>query len=92
MKLPGIVTNITAFGAFVDIGVHQDGLVHISEISDGYVKKPFGSRESPSEGDGLRCSKWTCKGNGYPYRSRAKVRKRGSMNLRRVNHISPGQT
>lgn len=40
MKLPGIVTNITAFGAFVDIGVHQDGLVHISEISDKYVKNP----------------------------------------------------
>ncbi len=40
MKLPGIVTNITAFGAFVDIGVHQDGLVHISEISDRYVKNP----------------------------------------------------
>ena len=38
MKLPGIVTNITAFGAFVDIGVHQDGLVHISEISDKFVK------------------------------------------------------
>ncbi len=40
MKLPGIVTNITAFGAFVDIGVHQDGLVHISELSNGYVKSP----------------------------------------------------
>jgi len=40
MKLPGIVTNITAFGAFVDIGVHQDGLVHISELSDGFVKDP----------------------------------------------------
>ncbi|MFT5386952.1 MAG: hypothetical protein ACI9E5_000071 [Candidatus Omnitrophota bacterium] len=38
MKLPGIVTNVTAFGAFVDIGVHQDGLVHISELSDKYVK------------------------------------------------------
>ncbi|MBF0100768.1 MAG: RNA-binding transcriptional accessory protein [Desulfobacterales bacterium] len=37
MTLPGIVTNITAFGAFVDIGVHQDGLVHISELSDGFV-------------------------------------------------------
>ena len=36
--LPGIVTNITAFGAFVDIGVHEDGLVHISRISDHYVK------------------------------------------------------
>ncbi|MCP3926847.1 MAG: RNA-binding transcriptional accessory protein [Desulfobacterales bacterium] len=38
MSLPGIVTNITAFGAFVDIGVHQDGLVHISEMSDTFVK------------------------------------------------------
>jgi len=40
MKLPGIVTNITAFGAFVDIGVHQDGLVHISQLADRYVKNP----------------------------------------------------
>ena len=40
MKLPGIVTNVTAFGAFVDIGVHQDGLVHISELSDSFVKDP----------------------------------------------------
>ena len=40
MKVPGIVTNVTAFGAFVDIGVHQDGLVHISEMSDHYVKDP----------------------------------------------------
>ncbi len=40
MKLPGIVTNITAFGAFVDIGVHQDGLVHLSEMADRYVKAP----------------------------------------------------
>ena len=40
MKLPGIVTNITAFGAFVDIGVHQDGLVHISELADEFVKDP----------------------------------------------------
>jgi uncharacterized protein len=40
MTLPGIVTNVTAFGAFVDIGVHQDGLVHISELSDSYVKDP----------------------------------------------------
>jgi len=40
IKLPGIVTNVTAFGAFVDIGVHQDGLVHISELSDRYVKNP----------------------------------------------------
>ncbi len=40
MKLPGIVTNITAFGAFVDIGVHQDGRVHISQIADRFVKNP----------------------------------------------------
>ena len=40
MSLPGIVTNVTAFGAFVDIGVHQDGLVHISEMADKYVKDP----------------------------------------------------
>ena len=39
-KLPGIVTNVTAFGAFVDIGVHQDGLIHISELSDRFVKDP----------------------------------------------------
>ncbi|MBE0647197.1 MAG: RNA-binding transcriptional accessory protein [Bacteroidales bacterium] len=40
MKLPGIVTNITAFGAFVDLGVHQDGLVHISQMADRFVKDP----------------------------------------------------
>lgn len=40
MKLPGIVTNVTNFGAFVDIGVHQDGLVHISHLSDRFVKDP----------------------------------------------------
>jgi uncharacterized protein len=40
MKLPGLVTNVTAFGAFVDIGVHQDGLVHISQLSDQFVKAP----------------------------------------------------
>ncbi|HEX7569717.1 MAG TPA: Tex family protein [Verrucomicrobiae bacterium] len=40
MKLPGIVTNVTAFGAFVDIGVHQDGLVHVSQLSDRFIKDP----------------------------------------------------
>lgn len=39
-KLPGLVTNVTAFGAFVDVGVHQDGLVHISQLSDNFVKEP----------------------------------------------------
>ena len=40
MELPGIVTNVTDFGAFVDVGVHQDGLVHLSEISHTYIKNP----------------------------------------------------
>jgi uncharacterized protein len=40
MKLEGTVTNVTAFGAFVDIGVHQDGLVHVSELADKFVKDP----------------------------------------------------
>ncbi|HFC30489.1 MAG TPA: RNA-binding transcriptional accessory protein [Oceanospirillales bacterium] len=40
MKLEGVVTNVTAFGAFVDIGVHQDGLVHISQLADVFVKDP----------------------------------------------------
>jgi len=40
MSLPGIVTNVTNFGAFVDVGVHQDGLVHISHLSDRFIKDP----------------------------------------------------
>jgi uncharacterized protein len=40
MKLSGVVTNVTAFGAFVDIGVHQDGLVHISQLADRFVRDP----------------------------------------------------
>jgi uncharacterized protein len=40
MELPGVITNVTAFGAFVDIGVHQDGLVHISELADTFVSNP----------------------------------------------------
>ena len=40
MILQGVVTNVTAFGAFVDIGVHQDGLVHISHLARQYVKDP----------------------------------------------------
>jgi uncharacterized protein len=48
MVCPGIVTNVTNFGAFVDIGVHQDGLVHISQLADKFVKDP---REVVSPGD-----------------------------------------
>jgi uncharacterized protein len=40
MQLPGIVTNVTKFGAFVDIGVHQDGLVHVSELADRFIRDP----------------------------------------------------
>jgi protein Tex len=40
MQLEGVVTNVTAFGAFVDVGVHQDGLVHISQLSDRFVRDP----------------------------------------------------
>jgi uncharacterized protein len=40
MRLPGIITNVTAFGAFVDVGVHQDGLVHVSQLADRFVKNP----------------------------------------------------
>ena len=40
MRLQGIITNVTAFGAFVDLGVHQDGLIHISQLSDKYVNNP----------------------------------------------------
>jgi uncharacterized protein len=48
MVCPGIVTNVTNFGAFVDIGVHQDGLVHISQMGDRFVKDP---RQSVNPGD-----------------------------------------
>jgi uncharacterized protein len=51
MKLEGVVTNVTAFGAFVDVGVHQDGLVHISELADRFVKDP---REVVKAGDVVR--------------------------------------
>jgi uncharacterized protein len=51
MQLEGVVTNVTAFGAFVDVGVHQDGLVHISELADRFVKDP---REIVKTGDVVR--------------------------------------
>ena len=52
MILPGVVTNVTAFGAFVDIGVHQDGLVHISELADPFVRDPTDIVAVQSAGEG----------------------------------------
>ena len=40
MPLPGIVTNVTSFGVFVDVGVHQDGLVHISQVCNKFIRHP----------------------------------------------------
>ncbi len=51
MKLEGVVTNVTAFGAFVDIGVHQDGLIHLSELSDRFIKDP---KEVVKTGDKIK--------------------------------------
>lgn len=51
MVLEGIVTNVTAFGAFVDIGVHQDGLIHLSELSDKFIKHP---NEAVKTGDKIK--------------------------------------
>jgi protein Tex len=51
MELEGVVTNVTAFGAFVDIGVHQDGLVHVSQLSDQFIKDP---NEAVKAGDRLK--------------------------------------
>ena len=51
MVLEGVVTNVAAFGAFVDIGVHQDGLVHVSQLSHNFVKDP---REVVKPGDIVR--------------------------------------
>ncbi len=51
MVLEGVVTNVTAFGAFVDVGVHQDGLVHVSQLADRFVKDPH---EAAKVGDKLK--------------------------------------
>jgi uncharacterized protein len=54
MALEGVVTNVTAFGAFVDIGVHQDGLVHVSQLSDRFVQGPERGREGGRQDQGAR--------------------------------------
>jgi uncharacterized protein len=53
MVLSGVVRNVTDFGAFVDIGVHQDGLVHVSEIANRYIKHPS---EILAVGDAVKVS------------------------------------
>ena len=54
MVLEGVVTNVTAFGAFVDIGVHQDGLVHVSQLAERFVEGPDRGREGRREAEGAR--------------------------------------
>nr|WP_315981572.1 S1 RNA-binding domain-containing protein [Aliamphritea spongicola] len=63
MQLEGCVTNVTNFGAFVDIGVHQDGLVHISQLADRFVKDPH-SIVKPAISSVYGCWKWISHVNG----------------------------
>lgn len=63
MKLPGIVTNVTAFGAFVDIGVLQDELVHISSLRDRFVKNPTDVVKARQKAQS-RCRMWIWTGRG----------------------------
>lgn len=87
MKLPGVVTNITAFGAFVDIGVHQDGLVHTSQLANRFVKDPnevvkLGQKVQVTvvEVDEARKRiSLTMKEAAEPVRKPAKIKKEASM-------------
>ena len=65
MVLTGTVRNVIDFGVFVDIGVHQDGLVHISQITDKFLKHPS---QAVSVGDVVRwwCWRWMRSGSGSP--------------------------
>jgi D-tyrosyl-tRNA(Tyr) deacylase len=64
MTVPGIVTNVTRFGAFVDVGVHQDGLVHISNLADRYVSDP-GEVVGPDSRYRSRCWRWISKAQAH---------------------------
>jgi len=73
MVLEGVVTNVAAFGAFVDLGVHQDGLVHISAMANAYVKELMfgsgrlrGSSDSPLEEAGIEPLVPSQEGTGSP--------------------------
>ena len=67
MILEGVVTNVTRFGAFVDVGVHQDGLVHVSELDQRFIKDPSRGRRRrryyPREG----ARRWTSSAGGSRY-------------------------
>jgi protein Tex len=65
MVLEGVVTNVAAFGAFIDVGVHQDGLVHISAMADTYVRDPARLR-SPAMSSASRCWRSTQNAVGSP--------------------------
>ena len=73
MQLEGVVTNVTAFGAFVDVGVHQDGLVHVSQLADRFVKDP---KDVVKVGD-------TVAAPPYPFASPATLRPRNNASRRR---------
>jgi uncharacterized protein len=79
MRLEGIVTNVTNFGAFVDVGVHQDGLVHISELSDQFVRDP---REVVKAGDVVKVA---VKDVDVERRRIALTMKSGSVTSRQVS-------
>ncbi|TKC94645.1 Tex family protein [Polyangium fumosum] len=78
MELEGVVTNVTAFGAFVDVGVHQDGLVHVSQLADRFVKDPS---EVVKVGDKLKVRVLEVD----------MVRKRISLTARKGERPQPGQ-
>jgi protein Tex len=74
MELEGVVTNVTAFGAFVDVGVHQDGLVHISQLADRFVKDPH---------EVAKVTFWVFECRSFPHRRRS-----GSTGLQAASHCS----
>ncbi|MGA4816327.1 S1 RNA-binding domain-containing protein [Pseudomonas aeruginosa] len=87
MVLEGVVTNVTNFGAFVDIGVHQDGLVHISALSEKFVKDPY---EVVKAGDIVKVK---VHGSGHPaqpcrpvHAHEATPRREGRRPARRASH------
>ena len=92
MVLEGVVTNVAAFGAFVDVGVHQDGLVHVSAMSDRYVSDPHEVVKSGpgGEGQGARGRRGPAadRADAAPQRHPAAARRR-SQAAARVGH--PGQ-